>query len=525
MAGAFQDFATHPTDWLVILPVVLALLGGAVLLMLREAREAQFWLALAVVAVIFLSDIALALRVSELGPVAMTMGRWLPPFGISFVADITSAVFAMAAAGVTLLLLVYLRMDMPDRARRDGVYPLMLLLLAGVSGSFLTGDLFNLYVWFEVMLIASFGLMVLGGRNIQLDGTVKYGFLNFLATTFFLAALGLLYGTLGTLNMADIVARAGMASPAIMASISALLLLAFGMKAAAFPVNAWLPASYHTPPAAISALLAGLLTKVGVYALLRALVMLLPASREVLEPVLAVVAVATLILGPLGAIAETNLRRALGFLVIGGIGATIAGAALGNAAGLAGSATYVLHAMLSITGLYLVAGLIEAMTGETDTRRMGGLYAAASWPSLLFFVLMLAVAGVPPFLGFWPKLLLVQGGIEGWGLGRDGWGLAVWVAVLVNALLTLIAVSRLWAHIFWRAGHEGAASEAPNPDLRPLTRQAGWLGLGSAGVLALVVLALGLWPEPLLGFGKQAAAGLLRPVGYIAAVGLEGAVP
>lgn len=525
MPGVFQDFATHPGDWLVILPVVLALLGGGVLLMLRDARETQFWLALGVVAVIFVADIGLALRVAESGPVAMTMGRWLPPFGISFVADLTGAVFAVAAAGVTLLLLVYLRMDLPDRARRDGIYPLVLLLLAGVSGSFLTGDLFNLYVWFEVMLISSFGLMVLGGRNIQLDGTVKYGFLNFLATTFFLAALGLLYGTLGTLNMADIVARAGMANPAIMASIAALLLLAFGMKAAAFPVNAWLPASYHAPPAAISALMAGLLTKVGVYALLRSLVMLLPASREVLEPVLVVVAVATLILGPLGAIAETNLRRSLGFLVIGGIGATIAGAALGNAAGLAGSATYVLHAMLTITGLYLVAGLLEAMTGETDTRRMGGIYAAASLPSLLFFVLMLAVAGVPPFLGFWPKLLLVQGGIEGWGFGRDGWGLALWLAVLANALLTLIAGSRLWAHIFWRAGHEGAASEAPNPDLKPLAPQVRRLGLGSAGVLTLVVLLLGLWPEPLLGFGKEAATGLLRPLNYIAATGLEGAAP
>lgn len=525
MPGVMQDFATHPTDWLVILPVVLALLGGALLLMLRDAREAQFWLALGIVAVIFVSDVGLVLKVSETGPVAMTMGRWLPPFGISFVADLTSAVFALAAAGVTLLLLVYLRMDMPDRARRDGVYPLILLLLAGVSGSFLTGDLFNLYVWFEVMLISSFGLMVLGGRNIQLDGTVKYGFLNFLATTFFLAALGLLYGTLGTLNMADIVGRASTASPAVMASIAALLLLAFGMKAAAFPVNAWLPASYHAPPAAISALMAGLLTKVGVYALLRALVMLLPASREVLEPVLALVAIGTLLLGPLGAIAETNLRRALGFLVIGGIGATIAGAALGNDAGLAGSATYVLHAMLTITGLYLVAGLLEAMTGETDTRRMGGIYAAASLPSLLFFVLMLAVAGVPPFLGFWPKLLLVQGGIEGWGAGRDSWGLALWVAVLANALLTLIAVSRLWAHIFWRAGHEGAATEAPNPDLKPLSRQVRWLGLGSASVLTLLVLVLGLWPEPLLGFGKQAAAGLLHPANYVVATGLAGAAP
>ncbi len=153
-----------------------------------------------------------------------------------------------------------------------------------MSGAFLTGDLFNLYVWFELMLIASFGLMVLGGRKIQLDATVKYGFLNFLATSFFLVALGLLYGTLGTLNMADVVGAATRADPAVMASIAALLLLAFGVKAAAFPVNAWLPASYHAPPPAISALLAGLLTKVGVYALIRTLVMLLPVDPRGARP-------------------------------------------------------------------------------------------------------------------------------------------------------------------------------------------------------------------------------------------------
>jgi len=520
-----QDMATHPIDWLVILPVVLPLLGAALLLMLREAKEAQYWMALGTVAVILLGDIALAMRIAEQGPVSMTMGNWLPPFGISFTADLVGAVFALAAAGVTLLVLVYLRLDMPDRARRDGVYPLVLLLLAGVSGSFLTGDLFNLYVWFEVMLIASLGLMVLGGRNSQLDATVKYGFLNFFATTIFLLSLGLTYGTLGTLNMADIVAKAPAADPAVMASIAALLLLAFGMKAAAFPVNAWLPASYHAPPAAVSALMAGLLTKVGVYALLRAMTMLLPASREVLEPVLVVVALGTLIFGPLGAIAETNLRRALGFLVIGGIGATITGIALNNEAGLAGAATYVLHAMLTITGLYLVAGLIEAMTGETDTRRMGGLYAAASLPSVLFFVLILAVAGVPPFLGFWPKLLLVEGGIAGWAPNADGWALALWVGVLVNALLTLIAGSRLWGHIFWRAGHEGAENEAPNPDLRRLDRRATWLGLAPTAVLTLAVFLLGVWPEPLLGFGKQAAAGLLQSADYVAATGLAGGGP
>jgi multicomponent Na+:H+ antiporter subunit D len=236
-----------------------------------------------------------------------------------------------------------------------------------------------------------------------------------------------------------------------------------------------------------------------------------------------VVAVATLILGPLGAIAETNLRRALGFLVIGGIGATIAGLALANESGLAGSVTYVLHAMLTMTALYLVAGLIETVTGEVDTRRMGGLYAAAPAIAILFFVLMLAVSGVPPFLGFWPKLLLVMGGLSEWGLGRDGWALALWLAVLANALLTLIAGSRLWAHIFWRAGHEGAATEAQNADLKRLDGRATWFGLAPVAALTVVVLALGLWPEPLLAFGKVAADALLHPADYIAITGLQGA--
>ncbi|MHB1111023.1 MAG: proton-conducting transporter transmembrane domain-containing protein, partial [Devosia sp.] len=450
--------ATHAADWVIILPVALALLGAGALLMLGSARDFQWLLAAAVVAGVLVCDLVLLSRTLGQGPVSMTMGNWLPPFGISFTADAMSAAFALAAAVLTLILLVYLRIDLPDRARRDGVYPLILLLLAGVSGAFLTGDLFNLYVWFEVMLIASFGLMVLGGRNIQLDGTVKYGVVNFLATSIFLLSLGLLYGTLGTLNMADIARAAPAANPAVMASIAALLMLAFGIKAAAFPVNTWLPASYHTPPAAISALLGGLLTKVGVYALLRTLVMLLPASRDVLEPVLAMVAMLTLIIAPMGAIAETNLRRAIGFLLIGGIGAVILGIAVPDAQGVGGAAAYVLHAMLTITGLYLVAGLIEKTTGETDTRRMGGLYAANAPLSILFLILVLAISGVPPTLGFWPKLLLLEASLDGSGLltgTPDYWSLGLALCLLLNALLTLIAGTRLWAHIFWRAGHEG----------------------------------------------------------------------
>ena len=512
LPSAMIETVTAAADWVLILPLVLCLMGAAGALMLRRSNRTGFMLALLIVLGIIACEIALLLRVVESGPLAMTMGKWLPPFGISFAADIFGAAFALTAALVTLVVLIYAEGDRAGRDGSDGFHALVLLLLAGVTGSFLTGDLFNLYVWFEVMLIASFGLIVLGGRPAQLDGAVKYGFLNFLATSFFLLALGLLYGLLGTLNMADILRVAPAANPAAVAGVAALLLLAFGMKAAAFPVNAWLPASYHTPPAVISALLAGLLTKVGIYAMLRALVVLLPASRDLLEPVLVAITVATLLIAPLGAIAETNLRRAIGFLLIGGIGSVLAGIAMPSLAGVSGAGLYVFHAILTMTALYLVAGLVERQTGEVDTRRMGGLYAASGPVSVLFLALILAVAGVPPFLGFWPKLLLLQA-----GLAESTWsGGLVAAALVLNAVLTLIAGSRLWAHIFWRPGAEtGAVPSEPD----------GWLRLGATGALVAVVVAAGLWPNGLFEALRLGAPDLLDPARYVAAIGLAGGTP
>lgn len=509
---AMIETMTAAADWVIVLPVVLSLMGAAMALMLRKAGSLSFMLAVLVICAVIACDIALLLRVLEIGPVSMTMGKWLPPFGISLAADLFSAAFALAAAVVTLVVLIYAEGE-SGRDERDGFHAMVLLLLAGVTGSFLTGDLFNLYVWFEVMLIASFGLMVLGGKPIQLDGAVKYGFLNFLATTLFLLALGLLYGLLGTLNMADVMRVAPAANPAAMAGVAALLLLAFSMKAAAFPVNAWLPASYHTPPAAVSALFAGLLTKVGAYALLRSLVVVLPASRDLLEPLLVAIAVGTLLIAPLGAIAETNLRRAIGFLVIGGVGAILAGIAVPSQEGIGGAGLYVFHAILTMTALYLVAGLIERGTGETDTRRMGGLYAASAPLSILFLVLILATAGVPPFLGFWPKLLLLQAGI-----GEGGWsgGLIV-VALLVNAVLTLIAGSRLWGHVFWRS----APADGNAAPLLPQT----WQRLGATAVLVSMVLAAGLWPNGLFEGLNAGIPDMMDPARYVDAVGLAGAAP
>ena len=493
------DHATPLADWVVILPVVLCLMGAAALLMLRGVLRAQLWVALAVIVAVLVCDAILFNRVMQAGPLTMTMGKWLPPFGISFTADVLGASFALAGAVATLCVVLYLQGDTPVSAVRDGAYPLILLLLAGVSGAFLTGDLFNLYVWFEVMLIASFGLIVLAGHPLQLDAAVKYGILNFLATTLFLIALGLLYGLVGTLNMADIVGAASRADPAPLTAVAALFALAFGMKAAVFPVNAWLPAAYHAPPPAVSALMGGLLTKVGVYALLRTLVMLLPVAREHLAPVLLAVAIATAILGPLSAIAETNLRRAIGFMLIGGIGLMLLSLSGVEMFAVAGSIAYGVHAILTLTGLYLVACLIERATGQGDTRQMRGLYAANSSLSILFLVLVFAVSGVPPFLGFWPKLLMLQGFVS-----TTAW-LPLFV-VLLNALLTLIAGSRLWSHIFWR----GTADKAALPQSP----------VAAAWILLAVIVALGLAPAILIDAATTAAQDLLAPVRYIASVGL-----
>ncbi len=514
MPQAMLETATQAGDWNLILPVVIALMSGALLLMMRNSRGSQAGFAILSVLVIIAFEADLFWQVLVTRPVSMTMGNWLPPFGISFAADVMGAGFALAASFVTLIVLVFFQAEIVPREERHGFYPLVMLLLAGVTGAFLTGDLFNLYVWFEVMLISSFGLLIIGGRKIQLDAAIKYGFLNFLATTFFLVGLGYLYGTLGTLNMADIALVSAQAPAAPMTAITALFLLAFGMKAAAFPVNAWLPASYHTPDAAVSALFGGLLTKVGVYALLRIMIALLPAFRDTFDPVLTAIAVITLLTAPLGALAQTNLRRAVGFFVIGGIGAVFAGMAVPSVLGMVGAVFYAFQAILTMSALYLVAGLVERITQATDTRHMGGVYTASSPVSIMFLVLIFSAAGLPPFLGFWPKILLAQSAIEG-----TDW--LVLFAILANSILTSIAGTRLWAHIFWRAGREGELSEQPNDRLRELKPLEKRTALSSTIVLVGVIIFLGLFPNLVFTSSRVSALDLLFPERYISAVGFE----
>ncbi|MFD2236383.1 proton-conducting transporter membrane subunit [Aureimonas populi] len=539
-------------DWLLILPILVCFLFGSVLLMMRRQMHWHPPVAITGLVVLLAVDIALLVEIANSGPRSMAMGGWRPPFGISFVADMTSAMFLAVSGFVGLACGIYAIASIDSEERRYGFYPFLFMLMAGVSGAFLTGDVFNLYVWFEVMLIGSFGLLILGSEREQLDGATKYCFLNLIAATIFLLTTGYLYGIFGTLDMADIAVKAAeMEGQGELQTIAVLFLVAFSMKAAAFPLNFWLPASYHTPRFVVSALFAGLLTKVGVYAMLRIVLMLFPPEREAMGLLIAWMAGLTMVIGALGALSQTDVRRLLNYVVITGIGTILAGfavppllestsiittgaasvienqtavmratnlAAQGTlASGLAGSIFYAMHSIVVMTALYLAAGVAAFRNGSSSLHEMGGLWRRHPLFSALFLVLLLAVSGLPPFSGFWPKMLLVRA-----TLAAD----LPWLAasVLFSGFLVTIASIRIFTLGFWRplpalgrAADPAEAREIAEETFRapPPGRPLALIPL--VGLCLFVVIA-GVWPEWLASLSYTAAGELLRPAGYLNAV-------
>ncbi len=513
LSGAMILEPATAADWLVVAPILIPIIFGAALLMFRKETRQHGLIALIAFVLLLSADVALLFRVMEKGQVVMTMGRWLPPFGISFTVDMLGALFAVTAGVVALAGCIFALRDIDATGRRYGFFPFFLLMMAGVHGAFLTGDIFNLYVWFEVLLISSFGMLILGSEHEQIDGATKYAFLNLVATTLFLIATGYLYGIFGTLNMADIVRKVQAGVPdAPLMTLGALYAFAFGMKAAAFPVNAWLPASYHTPRIVVAALFAGLLTKVGIYALLRTMVMLFPLQRDVLAETIAWVAAATMVLGILGALAQSDIRRMMGFIVISGIGVMLAGLALGSQLSLSAAVFYAVHSMLAMTAIYMLAGLMEEKGGSSSLHRLAGLYGAHPFMAALALVLFFAVAGLPPFSGLWPKVMVVKAALD-----VGAWWLAF--AVLLTGLLTTITLGRVFALAFWRNTVENQAMAAPR-EARDMTW---WLGYFPVILLSALVIWIGINPQPLMSLANTAVQGILDPTAYVGTVFPEGA--
>jgi multicomponent Na+:H+ antiporter subunit D len=484
-------------------PIVIPFAAAVAALLAWRSTEMQRGISLGGALALLGSTFAIFARVVHEGPMAAQAGGWPAPFGISLAVDLLSAIMLLLTGMVAVAVVIFGFTDVTREEEHYGHHPLTHTLLAGICGAFLTGDIFNMYVWFEVMLISSFGLLVVGGGRAQFDGAVKYVGLNLIATVAFIAGVGLLYGTSGTLNMADLHQKlAGRDSEGVILASGAFLIFAFGSKAALFPVYFWLPASYHTPSFTTSALFAALLTKVGVYALIRVFTLVYEVEGTPFQPILVGGAVLTMLFGALGALSQQSLRRVLGYAIISSIGFVVLGLAIGTRLALIGAVFYLFQDVLVKAALFLGAGAAARLTGSELFARSGGVWRARPWFAVVFLVPALSLAGVPPFSGFWAKLLIVSASLD-----ATRYGLAF--AALAAGFLTLFAVGRIWASVFWEPHPAGRHS---------ITAVLGPATMVPLLVLAALITFVGIYAGTFVDLASRVADEIIDPSAYVAAV-------
>ena len=475
----------------VLVPLVTAALTAMVAGRTRLQQVLSFTGSLAFLA----SALALAgAAASGLVP-EVSFGDWAAPYGIQFRLDRTGSVLVLVTALMGFTSLLFLASEADPGPRHPLLLPLLHGTLAGVAGAFATADLFNLYVWFEVMLICALGLMALGGRLDQLDATYKYLGLNLFGTMLLLAGVALVYAMTGHLNYGALGLAGQSLGGTVLLPALVLLTLALLLKAAAFPLFAWLPSSYPTLPAPVLALVAGLLTKVGVYAVLRVLGDVFAPAPAVLFEAIGWIAAATMVTGVLGAAYHWDMRRILAFHIVSQIGYILLAVALGglgDGEGHGAALFYTVHHIVVKANLFLIAGMIFALAGGYDLRRIGGLAAARPALGLLFAVPALSLVGIPPLSGFWAKVLVLQ---EALAQGRVTWA----VLALLVSVLTMYSMMKIWMEAFWKPH--------PEPGWTPAPARLGsaWL---ATGLLAAVTLAIGTMPQFLIDYAQAAAATL-----------------
>ena len=512
---------------LVITPLACAALA------LTAARRTGWQIAIASLSMVVTLGVSIALLAAvHLGdaPLVVHVGGWAAPFGIALVVDRLSALMVTVTSVVLSAVLAFsIGQGAADGDAETPVsifYPTYLVLAAGVYNAFIAGDLFNLFVGFEILLVSSFVLITLGGTATRIRAGVTYIVVSLVSSILFLVAIGAVFAATGTVNMAAISARMNEVPVDLQVLLHLLLLIAFGIKAALFPLSFWLPDSYPSAPAPVTAVFAGLLTKVGVYAILRSESLLFAVND--ISILLICVGMATMVFGILGAVAQAGIRRLLSFTLVSHIGYMIFGIALGTAAGWGATVFYIVHHILVQTTLFLVTGLIERVAGTSNLTKLGGMQTRAPLIAVLFFIPMLNLAGIPPFSGFLGKLGLFVAGAEGTALNVPQ--PLVWVAIGVGtltSLLTLYALIRVWNLGFWRTERE--ASEVESPLVAPLEVVAGdevvgesrtnsRLMTGATVTLVAATVALTVFAGPIYDIASAAGANLLDPQQYIATV-------
>ncbi|MFS0561794.1 Na+/H+ antiporter subunit D [Terribacillus sp. 179-K 1B1 HS] len=490
---------------LAILPILIPFLAGILLAfthnrILLTRRLAIIFALIHVAAMCFL-----LIHVVTEGSVVLETSDWMAPYGIILVLDPLSVLLVSTTSIILLAVVWYAPSSVEEEQESFYFYTFIFLLVTGVSGAFVTGDLFNLFVFFEVLLMASYALITHGGKKVQLRESIKYVLINLFSSMLFVTAVSYIYAVLGTVNMAQLAERAAAADqPGIITTVAILLFFVFATKGAAFPLYYWLPRSYIVPNPVVSALFGALLTKVGVYSLIRTFTLIFHQQPEIMDQLFIWVGNLTMLFGVIGALASRNIKLIVAYNIIPAIGFMLVGIGVFNNDGLSGSIYYLLQDMIVKAALFLLAGTIAALAGTSDISKMGGMIRSHPALGWMFFLAGLVLAGVPPFSGFIGKLLLVRGAFE---KGET----ATVIIMLLTSLLILLSIVRAFIRVFWGEGETG--SKQKRKHLRHLV---------PAGFLMLFTVFLGIGAEAILPTVQHIADYLLDPQEYMELVLKEG---
>ncbi len=494
------------THW-IIAPVVLpALLAPFIVLAARHHITIQRAFSIAGVLALIAIAAGLAWQASDGTITLYQLSDWAAPFGIVLVGDRLSTLMVLLTSVLAFFVLLYAIGSRWDE-RGWHFHALFQFQLMGIMGAFLTGDLFNLFVFFEVLLIASYGLMIHSGGDVRLRAGVQYVLFNLMGSTLFLFALGAIYAQTGTLNMADLAARVALIDPGDTVGIrvaAVLLLMVFAIKAAVVPLHFWLPSSYAEAPAPVAALFA-IMTKVGAYAIIRVYTMVFPPELGVTAGLhttwLMPAALASLAIGMIGVLAARKLDRLVAFSVIGSMGMVMVAIAMFTPAGITAALYYIVHSTLAAASLFLIADLVRAGRPNLNLTAMPSVSGAAL-TSALFFVAAIAMTGLPPLSGFLGKLMVLDAGFE---TPNATW---IWAVVLVSSLISVVGFARAGSVLFWKA-----KSVEPDEDAAVEMAPTALSYVAVGGLLSLLV-AHTVFAGPAYGYMERTAASLFSPAPY-----------
>ncbi len=497
------------THW-IIAPVILpALLAPFIVLAARYHIGIQRAFSVAGVLALVAIAAGLAWQTSDGTVLLYQLGDWAAPFGIVLVGDRLSTMMVLLTSVLALFVLLYaIGSGWDDRGRH--FHALFQFQLMGILGAFLTGDLFNLFVFFEVLLIASYGLMIHAGGNARLRAGVQYVLFNLIGSTLFLFALGSIYAETGTLNMADLARRVTLITPEETVGIrvaAVLLLLVFAIKAALVPLHFWLPSSYAEAPAPVAALFA-IMTKVGAYAIIRVYTMIFPPELEVTSGLhdiwLLPAALLSLAIGMTGVLAAKTLDRLVAFSIIGSMGMVMVAISLFTPDSIAAALYYIVHSTLAGAALFLISDLVRTGRANLELTPQPAVLGNAL-TAAMFFVGAIAMAGLPPLSGFLGKLLVLDAGYTS---DRMVW---IWVVVLGSSLVSIVGFSRAGSILFWKAH---SVEPAQDDTLQRPTM----LSYAAVGGLIALLAAHTVFAGKVHGYTTTMAAQLFAPEPYISVV-------